>query len=79
MSKRALPTIEEMEKQIKQAFPVENAMCQYLCDDWNDAWTELGELNAKDPKDPDIKKLMARINALLRTMKSLRCPPCIAR
>ena len=71
-SKKPLPTHEEIEKMVNDAFPKPKSMCTPLCDEFAIAW----ELLQKDGGLPGSKQHaqpLARLHAIELQMLKLHC------
>jgi hypothetical protein len=71
-SKKPLPTHEEIEKMVNDAFPNPKSMCPPLCDEFAIAW-ELLQKGGGLPGSKQHAQLLARLHAIELQMLKLHC------
>ena len=67
-----LPTFEEVDKLVSEAFPQPGALCTALCNAY--------QADAEQLNDVPVKQraaILARMKALAAQMRTMHCPACI--
>ena len=72
--KKHLPTQEEIDKLVNEAFPTPNAMCPGLCSEQEDLWNALQDPGLSQKEKAQILIRLKAISAQIRTLKC-HCPP----
>jgi hypothetical protein len=70
--KKPLPTHEEIEKMVTDAFPNPNSMCPPLCDEFTKVW-ELLQADGGLPGSKQHTQLLARLHAIEVQLLRLHC------